>query len=120
VTRALLLAAAVLLVAVAGCGGGGKSSAGATTTVTKTLTTTNPTGTAKAKFHYSDQLTQSYMSSCTASKNATRAYCQCTLDKLAESVSEDDFKRIALAGGKIPLRIRNDIVRAAHRCRDKL
>ena len=115
--RAVLLLAAVVLVA--GCGGGGSKSTQGTTRVT-TLTTTNPTGTARAKFEYPETVTRSYMRSCTASPKATRAYCTCTLDKLAENVSTADFKRIGLSGGTIPQRIRNLILQAAHDCQDKL
>jgi hypothetical protein len=124
VTRALLLATAVLLVAV-GCGGGSKSTV-ATTTVTKTLTaTTSPTGTAAVtvtthgRFHYPAAVTQNYMRSCMKS-NVTQAYCACTLDKLSNNVSTTDFARIGLSGGRIPTRIRNLITQAALACRSKL
>jgi hypothetical protein len=123
VTRALLLATAVLLVA-AGCGGGSKSAVG-TTTVTKTLTTTNPTGTASVtvtthgRFHYPATVTENYMRSCMKSQ-VTQAYCACTLDKLSNSVSTGDFARIGLSGGRIPPRIRKLITQAALACRDKL
>ena len=120
-TRALLLATAVLLVAV-GCGGGSKSAV-ATTTVTKTLKTTNPTGTAAVtthgRFHYPAAVTQNYMRSCMKSQ-VTQAYCACTLDKLSNNVSTADFARIGLSGGKIPTRIRKLITQAALACRDKL
>ena len=122
-TRALLLATAVLLVA-AGCGGGSKSSV-ATTTVTKTLTTTNPTGTAAVtvtthgRFRYPAAVTQNYMHSCMKS-NVTQAYCACTHDKLSNNVSTGDFARIGLSGGKIPQPIRKLITQAALACRDKL
>jgi hypothetical protein len=124
VTRALLLATAVLLVAV-GCGGGGSKSAAATTTVTKTLTTTNPTGTAAVtvtthgRFHYPATVTDNYMRSCMKSQ-VTHSYCACTLDKLSNSVSTGDFARIGLSGGRIPPRIRKLITQAALACRDKL
>jgi hypothetical protein len=123
VTRALLLATAVLLVA-AGCGGGSKSAVG-TTTVTKTLTTTNPTVTASVtvtthgRFHYPATVTENYMRSCMKSQ-VTQAYCACTLDKLSNSVSTGDFARIGLSGGRIPPRIRKLITQAALACRDKL
>jgi hypothetical protein len=125
VTRALLLATAVLFVA-AGCGGGSSSkSAVATTTVTKTLTTTNPTGTAAVtvtthgRFHYPATVTENYMRSCMKSQ-VTQAYCACTLDKLSNKVSTGDFARIGLSGGRIPPRIRKLITQAALACRDKL
>jgi hypothetical protein len=123
VTRALLLATAVLFVA-AGCGGSSKSAVG-TTTVTKTLTPTNPTGTASVtvtthgRFHYPATVTDNYMRSCMKSK-VTQAYCACTLDKLSNNVSTADFARIGLSGGRIPPRIRTLITRAALACRDKL
>jgi hypothetical protein len=123
VTRALLLAAAVLLAA--GCGSGTKSAVG-TTTVTKTLTTTNPTGTAAGvtvtthgRFKYPAAVSENYMRSCMKSK-VTQAYCACTLDKLSNSVSTEDFARIGLSGGRIPPRIRKLITQAAVACRDKL
>jgi len=123
VTRALLLAAAVLLAA--GCGSGTKSAVG-TTTVTKTLTTTNPTGTAAGvtvtthgRFKYPAAVSENYMRSCMKSK-VTQAYCACTLDKLSNSVSTEDFARIGLSGGRIPPRIRKLITQAARACRNKL
>jgi hypothetical protein len=123
VTRALLLAAAVLLAA--GCGSGTKSAVG-TTTVTKTLTTTNPTGTAAGvtvtthgRFKYPAAVSENYMRSCMKSK-VTQAYCACTLDKLSNSVSTEDFARIGLSGGRIPPRIRKLITQAALACRNKL
>ena len=122
-TRALLLAAAVLLAA--GCGSGTKSAVG-TTTVTKTLTTTNPTGTAAGvtvtthgRFKYPAAVSENYMRSCMKSK-VTQAYCACTLDKLSNSVSTEDFARIGLSGGRIPPRIRKLITQAARACRNKL
>jgi hypothetical protein len=116
VTRTLVLLGAAALVA--GCGGGSKSTqstAGATT-----LMTTNPTGTSAGPFHYPQTVTENYMRSCLASPKTTRAYCSCTLDELAKSVSTKDFERIGLAGGQIPPRIRSLILRAARNCRDKL
>ena len=123
-TRAVLLAAAVLVLAVAGCGGGGSKSA-ATTTVTKTLTTTNPTGTAAVtvtthgRYKYPEAVTKNYMASCERS-SVTHAYCACTLDKLSNNVSTDDFARIGLSGGTIPPRIRALIRQAALACKSKL
>jgi len=125
VTRAFLLATAVLLVA-AGCGGGGSKSAVTTTTVTKTLTTTSSTTgsagvtvTTHGRFHYPAAVTENYMRSCMKS-SVTQAYCACTLDKLSDTVSTGDFARIGLSGGKIPTRIRQLITKAALACRDKL
>ena len=118
-TRALILAALVALAA-GGCGGGGDKSAQTTTRVT-TLMTTNPTGTAaKPKFRYPPEVTRNYMRSCLKSAKTTRAYCSCTLDKLASDVSTKDFARIGLSGGTIPPRIRKVITQAAVACRDKL
>jgi len=125
VTRAFLLATAVLLVA-AGCGGGGSKSAVTTTMVTKTLTTTRSTTgsagvtvTTHGRFHYPAAVTENYMRSCMKS-SVTQAYCACTLDKLSDTVSTGDFARIGLSGGKIPTRIRQLITKAALACRDKL
>jgi hypothetical protein len=98
VTRALLLATAVLLVAT-GCGGGSKTTHG--------------------RFHYPAAVTQNYMRSCMKS-TVTQAYCACTLDKLSNTVSTGDFARIGLSGGRIPPRIRKLITHAALACRSKL
>jgi hypothetical protein len=122
VKGALLLSGAVLAVA-AGCGGGGDKSA-ATTTVTKTLTTTNPTRPASVTTHgrykYPEAVTKNYMDSCTNNGAVKAAYCACTLDKLSNDVSTQDFAKIGLSGGTIPPRIRSLIKRAARDCRDKL
>ena len=115
-TRAFVLLGSVALLA--GCGGGSKSAQ--TTTGATTLMTTNPTGTSAGRFQYPATVTKNYMSSCLASPKTTRAYCSCTLDELAKSVSTKDFERIGRAGGQIPARIRTLILRAAHDCRDKL
>lgn len=119
---AVLLGGAVLAVAV-GCGGGGDKSA-ATTTVTKTVTTTNPTGPASVTTHgrykYPEAVTKNYMDSCTNNGAVKGAYCACTLDKLSNTVSTQDFAKIGLAGGTIPPRIRSLIKRAALDCRSKL
>ena len=115
-TRAFVLLGS--LVVLAGCGGGSKSAQ--TTTGPTTLMTTNPTGTSAGRFHYPATVTKNYMRSCLSSPKTTRAYCSCTLDRLAENVSTKDFERIGLAGGQIPPRIRTLILRAAHDCRDKL
>jgi hypothetical protein len=115
VTRTLLLLGSLALLA--GCGDGSKS---AQTTGPTTLMTTNPTGTSAGPFHYPAIVTKNYMRSCLTSPKTTRAYCSCTLDKLAENVSTKDFERIGLAGGQIPPRIRTLISRAAQDCVDKL
>ena len=118
---------AVCVVVAAGCGGGGDDeSAAKTTTVTRTLTTTNPTGTATpsvtthGRFHYPNEVITNYMKSCTKGDVGKQAYCACTLDKLSNNVSTQDFARIGLSGGKIPARINRLIRRAAVNCADKL
>jgi hypothetical protein len=108
VTRALLLLTTVLLVA-AGCGSGGSKSAA---TTTQTVTT-------NGRFRYPANVRENYMRSC-MKNNVTQKYCACTLDKLSATVSTGDFARIGLSGGKIPARIRNDILQAAAACKDKL
>jgi hypothetical protein len=113
---ALVFLAAVALAA-AGCGGGNKSAV--TTTVT-----TNPTGTASVtthgRFSYPAVLIDNFMRSCTRSGQAKEAYCACTLDKLSNTVSTQDFTRIGLTGGKVPPRVRRAIKQAATACADKL
>jgi hypothetical protein len=122
VKGAVLLGGAALAVA-AGCGGGGDKSA-ATTTVTKTVTTTNPTGptsvTTHGRYKYPEAVTKNYMNSCTNNGAVKAAYCACTLDKLSNTVSTQDFAKIGLAGGTIPPRIRSLIKRAALDCANKL
>ena len=108
--RALVAAAAV--VALAGCGGGGKSTA----TETASSTGTAATVTTHGRFHYSQALERSYMTACTKNGTVTEAACACTLDKLSNSVSTQDFSRMTLSG-VIPPRIRKAIVRAANDCR---
>jgi hypothetical protein len=92
-------AAAVLL---AGCGGGGSSSA--------------QTATTQERFHYSAALRQSYMNACTRGGAVKESVCACTLDKLSETVSTQDFRRMSLSG-KIPPRIRTAITTAVKDCR---
>jgi hypothetical protein len=115
--------ALVLGLAASGCGGGGKKEA-ATTTVTTIATATNPTGTASVtthgRFHYPPALIKSYMRSCTRGDASKNAYCACTLDKLSNDVSVQDFVKVGLAGGKLPPRIQRLITRAARACVDKL
>lgn len=106
------LAAAAAVVALAGCGGGGKSTA----TETPSSTGTSGTVTTHGRFHYSQALEQSYMKACTKNGTVTEAACACTLDKLSNSVSTQDFTRMTLTG-VIPPRIRKAIVRAANDCR---
>jgi hypothetical protein len=109
---AVIFLAAVALVA-AGCGGS-KSAA----------TTTNPTGTASVtthgRFSYPSVLVDNFMRSCTRGGQAKEAYCACTLDKLSNTVSTQDFTRIGASGGKVPSRVRRAIKQAATACADKL
>lgn len=120
---ALLAVVCVLVLATAACGGGGKKSA-ATTTVTTVATATEPAGTASVtthgRFHYPPALVKSYMQSCTKGDAAKNAYCGCTLDKLSNDVSVQDFVTVGLAGGKLPPRIQRLINQAANACADKL
>jgi len=126
VRRALPVLAIVLLLA--GCGGGGEKSAQTTTverTVTAAATTTTtatstPSVTTHGRFHYPDAVIESYMKSCVAGDSSKQAYCACTLDKLSNDVSVQDFARVGLAGGKLPPRIQRLIRRAAVACADKL
>jgi hypothetical protein len=109
--------------AVAGCGGGGdeeKSAAATTTSATTTTTTIGTTATTHGKFTYPAVVVDNFMQSCTAGKPARRAYCGCTLDKLSENVSVDDFRDIGLSGGKVSQRIQRVIAQAATACADKL
>jgi hypothetical protein len=127
VTRALWLVAAALLLA--GCGGGGDKSA-VTTTVERTVTaeaTTSTLGTTTSfsvtthgKYSYPQPVIDNYMSSCIAGDNKKEAYCGCTLDKLSENVSVQDFARVGLSSGKLPPRINSLIRKAAVACVDKL
>ncbi|MGZ8706244.1 MAG: hypothetical protein ACXW0R_02545 [Gaiellaceae bacterium] len=115
---AVRVLAAALLTAVAlatvGCGGGGKSA----------VTTTNPTGTASVtthgRFSYPPVLVDNFMRSCTRGGQAKKTYCACTLDKLSNTVSTQDFTRIGLSGGKVPPRVRRAIKQATIACADKL
>ena len=116
-----LLAAASLAavaLAAAGCGGSSKSA------VTTTVTTTNPTGTASVtthgRFSYPAVLIDNFMRSCTRGSQAKEAYCACTLDKLSDTVSTQDFTRIGLSGGKGSPRVRRAIKQAATACADKV
>ena len=120
--KALPAFLAGLALVAAGCGGGGKSTA--TATVTTIATTTNPTGTASVKthgrFHYPRELVKSYMESCEKGDSGKQAYCACTLDKLSNDVSVQDFVRVGLAGGKLPPKIARLINKAAEACKGKL
>jgi hypothetical protein len=121
-----MLAAALLTVlalGAAGCGGGGKTAV--TTTVTTIATTTNPTGTVSVtthgRFKYPSVLIDNFMRSCTRGGQVKQGYCACTLDKLSNTVSTQDFTRIGLSGGKVvPPRIQRAIKQATIACADKL
>jgi hypothetical protein len=117
----LTVLSAALAVGAAGCGGG-KSAA--TTTVTTIATATSPgepgTVTTHGRFHYPPVLINNFMRSCTRNNKAKRAYCSCTLDKLSNNVSTQDFTRIGLSGGKVSPRIRGLIQQAALACKNKL
>ena len=121
--RLIATVAAVAALTAAGCGGGGKTTI-QTTTGSKIVTATSPTGTAAVtthgRYHYSPAVVKNYMQSCLKSSSVTQAYCACTLDKLSNSVSTADFARIGLLGGRIPLRVRRLIRRAALACANKL
>lgn len=123
---ALTAVLAVAAVTAAGCGGDGKSVA--TTTVT-TVTTVAATATdatetwsvtTHGRFHYPPVVVNNFMRSCTRTGKAREAYCSCSLDKLSDNVSTQDFNRIGISGGKVPPRIQRLIRQAALACADKL
>ena len=60
------------------------------------------------------------MKSCTNGKQKRVAYCGCTLYKLSDDVSVQDFARIGLSGGKLSPRMNRLIRQAAVACADKL
>ena len=109
-------------IAAAGCGGGGDKSAVTTTVTTITTTGTNgtPSVTTHGRFHYPPVLVNNFMTSCVRGDQAKQAYCACTLDKLSNTVSTQDFARIGLSGGTVPPRIRALIRRATIACANKL
>jgi hypothetical protein len=113
-----LLAAAAL--ATAGCGGGGKSAVTTTVTTITTSTSGTPSVTTHGRFHYPPVLVNNFMTSCVRSDQAKQAYCACTLDKLSNTVSTQDFARIGLSGGTVPPRIRTLIRQATIACANKL
>jgi hypothetical protein len=127
VRRVLPVLAACLLLA--GCGGGADKTA-ATTTVQQTVTvgaTTSTSGTTTSfsvtthgKYDYPQEVVDNYMQSCIAGDKKKEAYCGCTLDKLSNDVSVQDFARVGLSGGKLPPRINTLIRKAALACVDKL
>jgi hypothetical protein len=114
------MAALLLALAAAGCGSSNDKSA-ATKTVTTVVASTNSFSvTTHGRFHYPAVLVDNFMKSCTKNGVAKRAYCACTLDKLSNSVSTDDFTRIGKSGGTVPPRIRRLIKQAALACAHKL
>jgi len=126
VRQALLAVAVVFLLA--GCGGGSKSSKSTTVVVTTTTTastaTTAPGGgvivVTHGRFHYPQVLVTNYMKSCVAGGGAKkRAYCACTLDKLSNDVSTQDFAEIGLSK-TIPPRIKKLMTKAVADCASKL
>ena len=126
VRQALL--AVVVLLALSGCGGGGKSSKATTSTTVVTQTTTAAATTSSSgnkvvthgRYHYPDVLITNYMHSCVAGGGAKkRAYCACTLDKLSNNVSTQDFAEIGLSK-TIPPRIKKFMTKAVADCASKL
>ena len=120
----LLAAALLAAVALAATGCGSTNKSAATTTVTTIATTTNPTGTSSVtthgRFSYPPVLVENFMRSCTGGGQAKKAYCACTLDKLSNTVSTQDFTRIGLSGGNVSPRVRRAIKQATIACADKL
>ena len=118
-----LLLGVLLALAAAGCGGDDSKKSAGTTTVTTTVATTT-TGTASVtthgKYKYPPVVINNFMQSCQNGMNNRRAYCACTLDKLSNQVSVQDFARIGLSGGELPPRIRRVIRQSAVACADKL
>jgi hypothetical protein len=122
VLKALLPALlAVAALTAPGCGGG--KSVATTTAATVATTTTPPSGltvTTHGRFHYPRSLIDNFMRSCTRGDTAKQAYCACTLDRLSNNVSTEDFARIGRSGGKVPPRIRRLIRQATMACLHKL
>ena len=125
--RQALLAVAVVFL-LAGCGGGSKSSKSTTVVVTTTTTTSTATTASgggvivvtHGRFHYPQVLVTNYMKSCVAGGGAKkRAYCACTLDKLSNDVSTQDFAEIGLSK-TIPPRIKKLMTKAVADCASKL
>jgi hypothetical protein len=126
VRQALLAVAVVFLLAA--CGGGSKSSKSTTVVVTTTTTTSTATTASgggvtvvtHGRFHYPQVLVTNYMKSCVAGGGAKkRAYCACTLDKLSNDVSTQDFAEIGLSK-TIPPRIKKLMTKAVADCASKL
>jgi len=118
------------MLALSGCGGGGKSAESTTVVSTTVVTTTTAATTTSSdkgflvvthgRFHYPQVLITNYMQSCVAGGGAKkRAYCACTLDKLSNDVSTQDFAEIGLSK-TIPPRIKRLMTRAVAGCASKL
>jgi hypothetical protein len=128
--QAILAMSVLLCVAAAGCGGGDKNSASVTKTLTTIETATTSTDTTSTetttsvtthgRFDYPPVVVNNFMKSCTSGIKKREAYCGCTLDKLSNTVSVQDFARIGLSGGKLTPRIQRLIRNAAVACADKL
>ncbi len=69
---------------------------------------------------YPDVVVTNYMQSCTRGDNEKQAYCGCTLDRLSNDVSVEDFARVGAAGGKLSPRLQRLITQAAEACADEL
>ena len=119
----------VMLLVLGGCGGGGKSAKSTTVVVTTTTQTATTTSTSSSggvtvvthgRYHYPQILVTNYMKSCVAGGGAKkRAYCACTLDKLSNNVSTQDFAEIGLSK-TIPPRIKRLMTQAVADCASKL
>ncbi len=78
------------------------------------------TVTTHGRYHYPQVVVDNFMKSCTKGNDRKQAYCGCTLDKLSNTVSVQDFERVGLSHGKVPPRIQRAIKRAAVACASKL
>jgi hypothetical protein len=83
-------------------------------------TTTAGTVTTHGRFNYPASLIENFMRSCTGGDASKQAYCACTLDRLSNHVSTEDFAGIGRSGGKVPPRIHRFIRRATAACVHKL
>jgi hypothetical protein len=117
-----LLSTLLAAVALTATGCGGHKSA-ATTTMTTVATGTNstpaPTVTTHGRYHYPRSLVDNFMRSCARGDTGKQVYCACTLDRLSNNVSTQDFAGIGRSGGKVPPRIRRLIRRATVACLQK-
>jgi hypothetical protein len=123
------LFALTIVLLLAGCGGKSTKQGRTSTTqsvpsqtATTTATTTASGGvTTHGKYHYPPVVVRNYMQSCVGNGGAKkRAYCGCTLDKLSNNVSTEDFARIGLAHGRIPPRIKRFLAKAIAACANNL